>query len=83
MVHSHDINVDNLRLLENEYIQLKAMTMMGMDKKDILKEVNENFLSLKAKFIGPQYINNIAFQLITKNVSNNETEVSLEFIIPI
>ena len=50
---------------------------MGMDKKDILKGVNVNFVSPKAKYIGAQYINNIAFKLITKNISNNETEVFL------
>ena len=73
--HSHTISIDNLRLLDREFVQLKAMLMMGMDKKDILKEVNVNFVLPKAKYIGAQYINNIAFKLITKNISNNETEV--------
>ena len=75
--HSHTINMNNLRLLDREFIQLKAMLLMGMDKKDILKEVNENFVSPKARYIGPEYINNIAFKLITRNISNNESEVFL------
>ena len=50
---------------------------MEIDKKDILKEVNKNFVQPTAKYIGSQYINNFAFKLITKNISNNKTEVLL------
>ena len=75
--HSHEIIMDSLRLLEREFTELKAMLMMKMDRKDILKEVNKNFVSPKARYIGPEYINNIAYKLITNSISNNETEVFL------